>query len=389
MRMIARLAGIGATVVALTLPPATTPAAADEEARWPFDPGDLTSYVVTDRTASYFDVGRRRALLRRTRDPLLRAEAAAYGGKLDCRAARDIRVIDYRVELPRYYADHAAWRAEAEPFFAFEEAISRLAAGYVATGRRRYADCAIALLSSWARRDAMTEFVYDEENKQAWFEVEASAAAAGLAYTILRPVAGADARALVDRWLRRLSRLHIGYPGGDNSCCNNHYYRRALHATAIGVATGDDRLFRYGIRAAQRAVGELNRDGSFPREVARGDRAVHYQNFALLYLIPIFELAERQGYPLYDVEIRGRTIHEAVDRALDLITAPRRARRYTDEKQDLFFADDPEFFTWMEMYNARFPTERMGAILDARRPTYNRRAGGPLTMYFYLPAEAG
>ncbi len=47
----------------------------------------------------------------------------------------------------------------------------------------------------------------------------------------------------------------------------------------------------------------MTEEGAFPLEMERGRRATHYQNYALLYLIPIMEITARQGYDVYEMEI--------------------------------------------------------------------------------------
>ena len=49
-------------------------------------------------------------------------------------------------------------------------------------------------------------------------------------------------------WLHKVSRKQISYPGGDNTCCNNHAYWRGLHATMIGVLANDRRSVPLGTR---------------------------------------------------------------------------------------------------------------------------------------------
>ena len=109
----------------------------------------------------------------------------------------------------------------------------------------------------------------------------------------------------------------------------------------------------------------------------------HYQNFALLYVIPIMELVARQGYPIYDLEIGGKTMHKAVEYTLDVLEDSSLIASHTTEPQYLRFLEDRQYFVWMELYAARFANERVEAFLRKRRPLYNRNASGPVTMYVY------
>lgn len=357
--------------------------AAGAEVKSPYD-GVLPAYRVTDTNAGLFDVAGRMALLEKTDQAVIRAEIERRRVAVTCRAVMSQPVIQSVVDIPPFYGDRDAWRLAVAPFFAFENAVSGLAAAFQATGDVYYAGCLVDMLARWARQDAFTQFHYSSDKRQAWYTIESVLFAAGLSYAIVRPFVSRDDRMeAIERWLNRASRTHLSIDTGRRgSCCNNHFYRRALHATIIGILTEDDALFRYGLSAPLMALSEMNPDGSLPREMERGYRAVHYQNYALLYLIPIIELAERQGYPFYDMEIGGRGIHDAVAFALDALEDPKVVSAYTDEPQDLWFMQDDQYFAWMEIYLSRLDEPRMEAFAARHRPIFNRNAGGAATMYF-------
>lgn len=59
----------------------------------------------------------------------------------------------------------------------------------------------------------------------------------------------------IDKWMVMVAKRHMSYKGGaDGSCCNNHFYRRAVYAAIIGVLNKDDDLFRFGISAIYSAL---------------------------------------------------------------------------------------------------------------------------------------
>lgn len=348
---------------------------------------DLDRYVVVDPSAGYFDVTARRAWLQATADPLLRRTMDGLAMEVGCRDKLALPVIDHELRLPSFYRDHTAWREAIRPLFAFEDALSDLAGAFVATGDRYFADCLLDLLGRWAAADALSQFHYTPAEPQAWFNIEDMLFAAGLGYAIVRdqtPDRVAD-KALIDAWLARIARNHLSISGGPSSCCNNHFYRRALYATVIGVLTADDDLFRFGVKALLSALHEMGPRGEFPREMARDSRAVHYQNYALVYLIPIAELIERQGYAAYGLRVDGHTLHDAVAFALDLLSDPAQLGDLASATQDLEFIEDDQYFGWMEIWLARFADPRIERWLTARRPVLNRSAGGYLTLFFWDP----
>jgi len=53
------------------------------------------------------------------------------------------------------------------------------------------------------------------------------------------------------------------------------------------------------VQAYKDGVDEIDQRGAFPKEMARADRAIHYQSFALQALVTLAGFAERQGVPLY------------------------------------------------------------------------------------------
>jgi poly(beta-D-mannuronate) lyase len=346
---------------------------------------DLERFVVVDPSAGYFDVTGRRAWLQATGNPVLRREMDRLGLAVGCRDKLALPVIDHELRLPPFYRDQEAWRAAVRPLFAFEDAVSDLAGAFVATGDRYFADCLVDLLGKWAAADALSEFHYTPKERQAWFNVEDMIFAAGLAYAVVRDQIGDRAadKARIDAWLARVARNHLAIRGGRSSCCNNHFYRRALYATVIGILNADDDLFRIGVSALLSALHEMGPRGELPREIARGARAVHYQNYALVYLVPIAQLIERQGYAAYDLRVAGRSLHDAVSFALDLLEDPSELGDLAPARQDLQFVEDDQYFAWMEIYLSRFADARMERWLSARRPAFSRSAGGYLTLFFW------
>jgi poly(beta-D-mannuronate) lyase len=350
---------------------------------------DLSDYVVTDPRAGYFDVAARRAFLDASSDPILLAQMAELGHEVACEQKLALPVVKDELRLPGFYDAPEAWSAAIEPLFAFEDAVSGLAGRYVATGDDDFASCLLDLLGQWAAADALMRFHHTPDDLQAWFNIEDMLFAAGLAYSVVRdrlPDRAADQRHIED-WLVRAARHHLSIEGGPSSCCNNHLYRRALYATIIGVVAADDGLFQVGVGALLSALHEITARGALPRETERGERAAHYQNYALLYLVPIAQIIGRQGYPAFDLRVDGRSLHDAVGFAIDVLGNPARLGDLAPHQQDLSFLNDPQYFAWMEIWLSRFDAPRLERFVAPRRPIYNRSAGGYVTLYFWDPAD--
>ncbi|MBY5970594.1 alginate lyase family protein [Halomonas denitrificans] len=349
---------------------------------------DLSDYRVTRPDASYFDVDSRMQMLASTDNSILLQEIDQLSNGPSCQQLLAQEPITTRLRIPGYYPSPKEWELASQPLFDFEDSVSMLAGSFVATADDYYAQCLVSFLDQWAQHDALTDFHYDPMEPQAWFATESMIFAAGMAYSVVRPeVEGhTQAKQRIEEWLNRLAHKHAKIPGQPgNSCCNNHFYRRALYASVIGVVTEDDELFRFGVSAIYSALSDMTDQGAFPLEIDRGRRATHYQNYALLYLITNMQVIARQGYDIFDLEIDGHSIHDAVDFALTIFNNPEALGDLAPREQYTGFLKDNQYFAWMEIYQNHFDDPRIEEFLTQVRPVYNRSAGGYQTLYFMSP----
>ncbi|PXX99824.1 alginate lyase family protein [Halomonas sp. LBP4] len=350
---------------------------------------DLSAYRVNEPDAGYFDVAARMAELEQTDNSILLQELDELSQGPSCQQLLEYEPITTRVRIPGYYPNPEEWELASEPLFRFEDNVSMLAGSFVASGDPYYAECLIRFLDHWAESEALTDFHYDSMQPQAWFATESMLFAAGMAYAVVRPyVEGLEEeRERLEAWLNELAHLHADIPGdAENSCCNNHFYRRALYGSVIGVLTEDDELFRFGVSAIYSALHDMTDDGAFPLEVNRGRRATHYQNYALLYLVTNMQVISRQGYEeIFDLEIEGKTLRDGVDFLFEILEDPAALGDYAPLEQYTGFLKDPQYFTWMEIYQTRYDDPRIEDFVTRVRPLYNRSAGGYATLYFMPP----
>lgn len=348
---------------------------------------DLSSYVVTDPSAGFFDVSARQSYLEQTQDLLLIDAMRDQENAISCRMLKLMPPLNHEISLPGYYQDNQAWTDLVKPFHDFEDGVSGLAAAYVVTSDRYYSDCLLDLLVLWADAGAFKRFNLSSNYKQGWYQIESTLFAAALA---LSTVQGALTERIADlfkvkNWLREASHIHIAIDGADDgSCCNNHFYRRALHATAIGILANDNDLFRFGVSAIYSALSDASPSGGLRLELARGELAAHYQNFAVGYLVMIAELMERQGYSAYQIDVGGLKLHDIISFNTRLLENPSAAKEFsgTDVMSESYL-EVLQFFAWIEIYIARFADHRLDAIAMPRRPIYNRSLGGELSLFFY------
>ncbi|MGA7156272.1 MAG: alginate lyase family protein [Acidobacteriaceae bacterium] len=336
---------------------------------------------VTNPHASLLDVPARQAALESTHDPLL---LAAIKSVPSCVATPFVPAPTGRMDIPHHYFSGSSGPvnpAEAiaqRPYAALERRITGGMNQYLATGSHTESACVLAQLDAWAQAQALLDY---DPRSQSWYQVDWTLGAAGITTSVLvnDPTLNLTQLHRVITWLDTAARLDITFerPGKD---LNNHHYWRALAAISIGVAASDDKLFRFGVHAYKQAIDEINPDGAFPREMARHENAIHYQNFALQPLIVIAQFASRQGIDLYAYQSHGRSIRNAILFFGNAVANPSLVKPYTTDVQHI--DSHPSDFAAFDFYVARFGTAGLppSITLMLKHPTTETRVGGCTTL---------
>ncbi len=347
-------------------------------------------YEVQNPDASYLDVAGRMEELQRTRDPLLRRQITELGMSVSCQALKAVPVLEGELTLPSFYDNPDEWDLTAEPLLAFEQTSSDLAGAWLATGDHYYANCLLDILESWAEKDALLEFDYDLSRPQAWYAIESMIFSAALAFsTITGEIEIApQRRKTISDWLVRAALKHFNTPANRPSCCNNHYYRRSLYMTIVGVVADNDKLFETGLRSVHAGLHDIQESGALGLAMNRGWRAIHYQNYSLLYLVMTMQVAYHQGYDLFRLKVNGRSFEDAVDFLLLALENTYAIEGLPPGEQDLAFTNDEQYFAWMEIWLSHFENPAMEHFAGLYRPLFNRGVGGHVTLFFKRPEAA-
>ncbi len=347
--------------------------------------------TIANPSASFLDVSARRAELAHATTPRV-VEALRW--RSGCVSSEQPAPPAGRMIIPHHYLSgsngpiNPAENIATAPYHRFEEAVSDGASRYVATGDPAEAVCVANLLARWADAKALLNYS-SRESSQAWYQVEWTLSSVSLAWSVVEtdPAIPAAQRAAILSWMHKVTEYMFDqdpHPG-DEARENNHAYWRALCATSVGILTSDEKLYRRGLAQYVRAIGQMNRDGSFPLEMARHENALHYQSFALAPLVMIAELTARQGIDLYSLRVRGHTIDDAVDFLVRASANPGLVKHYASEPQtfSLFSGQKPP--AWTEFWAARHPGKPWTELLT--KPLVDSTIGGNSTLYA-APAEA-
>ncbi|OJY78651.1 MAG: poly(beta-D-mannuronate) lyase [Rhizobium sp. 60-20] len=282
-----------------------------------------------------------------------------------CKVPPPISAID----PPGFYDDPDGYSEAIKPLHGFIERVNQAAD----SGDKA---CLLELLNDWARTNALMAPI---KGYQGYYE--RSWAGTDFAFALLRffPQSKKDAPVVppaISRWLIDIA-ASTRDANAINRLHNNLVYWAGLDLAATGALTKRSDLIDAGIARAREGIKDIQRNGTLQRELKRGDRALHYHNFALIPLVFTAELAQAQGVDLYS-ENNG-AIRRLANLVISAVLDQNSFSAYTSTPQQLFpwtFAGD---LAWMEPYQARFQDPRLVAVIAQRRPFINPRLGGDVT----------
>lgn len=278
------------------------------------------------------------------------------------------------IDPPGFYDDATGYAEAVKPMRAF---VSELNA---AADSGQWA-CVSDLLTAWADADALMGPItgYQGYYERSW-------AGTDFAFVMLRMPKGSQPSAermkVISAWLG-----HIAEATRDsdaiNHLHNNLVYWAGLDLTAIGTVIHRADLIDAGIARAREGIRDIGPDGTLARELKRGDRALHYHDFALLPLVFTAELVKPRGVDLYSENgsAIGRLENLVVGAMQDIDTFS----AVSPTKQQLFPWTFQDEFAWAEPYYARTKDPRLVPFLRSKRPISEWRLGGNVTAVWGAP----
>jgi poly(beta-D-mannuronate) lyase len=349
---------------------------------------------VFDPKASYVDVVERHAALANNNDPRIANAIASLGS---CTKLAVVQPPTGRMNIPHHYLNgshgptNPAEAAATRVYSAYERRVTAGMNQWLVTSNKDEAQCAQQQIDMWAQAGALLD--YDsKESSQAWYQVEWTLSATAISESVLMNESSLDPVEVKRdiQWMNKAAHRTMDFDKSGKQT-NNHHYWRGLAAVATGVISSDNGLFDWGISVYKQGVNEIDQRGAFPQEMARFERAIHYQAFALQPLIPLAEFAERQHVPLYEYKSpNGHTIHDAVNFLGAALANPDIIKAYTPVVQ---MVDDKgaDFFSFAEFYSHHAgPHDIPAAILNGiEKPTFATRIGGNTTVVDgYIPVAS-
>ena len=256
-----------------------------------------------------------------------------------------------------------AYAASAAPEKRDGNQVVAAADAYRTTGSLAAARCAVEHMEANARGRALTGKM---SSNQAYYVQGWVLGAEAIAYLKVRDagvITPAQA-AVILPWMKDVSRQARAYydakKAKDAASLNNHYYWAAVELAAVGIAADDRSDFNWAIKAAQTGIAAIRPDGTLPREMARGKRALHYHLYAAGPLVMLAEFGLPNGIDLYakDDGALKHLVRVATAGMLD----PSLFEKGAGIKQEVQ-SPSAEAIGWAEPFNRRFPDPTITKLL--------------------------
>jgi poly(beta-D-mannuronate) lyase len=275
------------------------------------------------------------------------------------------------LDLQGYYSDKRYSVIDAKRLAAFNDAsegpthlgqyATNAADAWLSKGSRDAAMCVYSLLDAAAKADA-----WDNEmlNNNGVYLQNWMLSGTAVAYLKVRgsQFGTTEQDARIQKWFRLVANrvreyfdVQFGRPGSD--AWNNHIYWAGLAVAAEGIADNDIDSLIWGIATYRIGIDAIQPDGSLAAEMGRGQKALHYQLYALGPLVMLAELGEANGIDLYAT--KNGAIHRLVQFNIGAMKDPSIISRRTGAAQDISKTYSGLEIGWAVPYIQRFPNAQL------------------------------
>jgi hypothetical protein len=179
----------------------------------------------------------------------------------------------------------------------------------------------IDAMVAWAKGKALTKGIMVGGNGPVIFAVATLASSILNAYADVAPVMTAEEREVVGPWLNKFMIALAGH--ADEFRTQNHAAGYGLMIATWGLATGDAAAVQFAIDTYKLAIHDMRPDGSFAQDHSRGANGLSYNNLITGDLVMLAGLLQSSlGVDLFAYKVDGRSIHTAVDYAVNALKDP-------------------------------------------------------------------
>jgi len=285
-----------------------------------------------------------------------------------------------------------AFRDATKSITTLERGISKVVMQYMRDGRPEQLDCALNMLTTWAKADALesTDFNHTGKSMRKWALGSMSSAYLRLKFSDSKPLADRQEEAkIIETWFGKLGDQVVSdWSNLPLEKINNHSYWSAWAVMATAVATDRRDLFDWAVKEFKIGANQIDQDGYLPNELKRNQRALAYHNYALPPLAMIASFAQVNGVDLRQ-ENNG-ALKRLGDRVLAGVKDPDDFEEKNGKKQDMTDLKVDSKFAWLEPFCTLYTCAP--DVLEKKhdmQPFKTFRLGGDLTKVYDPANEKG
>lgn len=306
---------------------------------------------------------------------LLSSGSASYAFKLcddPVRAIKDISATGYYTDSKYSVIDYkkkALLTEQTAPITLFTNTVSGFADDYLAHKKKRAVSCAVKWLNTWALNEAL---LGEMKSSQAQYVRIWALDSITLSYLKIKPGVDKDRANNIEKWISDLANVTLSFK--DKLPKNNLTYYLGLGLMGAGVATDRPDLINEALIIYDQAMEDIQEDGSLPKEMGRGKRALVYHNYSLEPLVIMSELSRLIGQDWYSRH-PGK-LSKLAEIVIKGNNDPTLFQEKTGEVQDIIGSNS---FGWAEFAEHFYKdTEEVKPLLKTR-PFISPKLGGNLT----------
>jgi poly(beta-D-mannuronate) lyase len=262
------------------------------------------------------------------------------------------------------------YNATAGPYKELGNVAVSAADAYLQTGSRAAVECLVRHLDVAAKDGVFTGKM---NSNQAYYVQGWVIGAIAITFLKVREsgLIEPEQRERILSWIQRVVRQTQDYydtrRNKESDAENNHLYWAGVEIAAAGIAADNRKLFDWGMDAYHSGIAKIQPDGTLPREMARGQRALHYHLFAASPLVYLAEFGEDNGLDLYAENDNAlkRLVEVSTHGLIDNSLFVKQAGVVQDTPSGNPTAEE---IGWAKPYVKRFPNPLMSGLL-ARAPS--------------------
>lgn len=248
-------------------------------------------------------------------------------------------------------------KAAIKPLEDFRAEIARMASRAL-KGEREAGLCVGNWLATWAKGGALLGRMHTHQSD---YERKWALAAFALSYHHARDFIRSEDRAEILPWFEKVAEVSSRFFDNPGRRRNNHYYWLGLAVGASGHLTGNKAHQAFMRASFEAGLSEITREGDLPQETARGIRALHYNNYALVPLVMMAEIAALHGEDWY--ARHNGALHRL---AAFVLEGQRDPAPISAKAGGAQLPLEARAMSWLPFYERRFP-ERLSAYPALRK----------------------